>query len=449
MRRDDHAPRTSGQGAATELLGARLSPDAAAEDRSASKPTRGSSACASSTTTAGRCGSGFTYRGDSLWWFTELYLHKMRVLERALETVLALEAAVAPTRPATHRRRERRPDRRAAAQRVRPPRGDSGRASKARATRPAAHDRFTGFARRRPRPSLSRLRRAERPAPARRARRGLCPLGVLAGRARRTSGGRESYIGPVLDAVARSVGPGRTRVQSASDRAGTSARRRWWDPVVARHEPPSVTPIEHLAPRARARARPLALWRNRARRWLERHRRGPRDSRGGRWRDYDLWPVLSDRARRAAPTCSGPGRRGRWTKPAPRSTRLSPEVVVTYAEAGGWGRALMLEARRAGVPSVGLQHGFIYRHWLNYQHEADEMAADGHGRRASRGPIARCVFDRFAARTLEAAGPFPAGALAVTGSPRLDELVAARGGHVRRPRRAARALSASAPATRG
>ena len=40
---------------------------------------------------------------------------------------------------------------------------------------------------------------------------------------------------------------------------------------------------------------------------------------------------------------------------------LSPAVVLTYAEAGGWGRALMLEARRRGIPSVGLQHGFIYR----------------------------------------------------------------------------------------
>lgn len=35
----------------------------------------------------------FTYRGDSLWWFTELYLHKMRRLERAAATILALEAA--------------------------------------------------------------------------------------------------------------------------------------------------------------------------------------------------------------------------------------------------------------------------------------------------------------------------------------------------------------------
>jgi hypothetical protein len=35
----------------------------------------------------------FTYRGDSLWWFTELYLHKMRRLERAAAATLALETA--------------------------------------------------------------------------------------------------------------------------------------------------------------------------------------------------------------------------------------------------------------------------------------------------------------------------------------------------------------------
>ena len=53
---------------------------------------------------------------------------------------------------------------------------------------------------------------------------------------------------------------------------------------------------------------------------------------------------------------------------------IKPSVVMTYAEAGGWGRALVLEARRRGIASAGLQHGFIYRHWLNYLHEPDEMA---------------------------------------------------------------------------
>src|SRR4030095_16422909 len=33
------------------------------------------------------------YQGDSLWWFTELYLHKMRKLDRAVSVTLALDAA--------------------------------------------------------------------------------------------------------------------------------------------------------------------------------------------------------------------------------------------------------------------------------------------------------------------------------------------------------------------
>src|SRR5687768_16339940 len=35
----------------------------------------------------------FCYRGDSLWWFTELYLQKMRQLDQAMLTVLALDHA--------------------------------------------------------------------------------------------------------------------------------------------------------------------------------------------------------------------------------------------------------------------------------------------------------------------------------------------------------------------
>ena len=41
----------------------------------------------------------FMYRGDSLWWFTELYLHKMRQLDAAVAAVLALEHVVAAHEP--------------------------------------------------------------------------------------------------------------------------------------------------------------------------------------------------------------------------------------------------------------------------------------------------------------------------------------------------------------
>jgi UDP-N-acetylglucosamine 2-epimerase len=104
----------------------------------------------------------------------------------------------------------------------------------------------------------------------------------------------------------------------------------------------------------------------------------------------------------------------------------TPRVTVTYAEAGGWGRAIVLECRRRGIPSVGLQHGFIYRHWLNYLHEADEMNADA-AHNADRGfprPTRTLLFDDYAAEHLREAGRFPNDSLAVSGSPRLDALAA-------------------------
>ncbi|HXG56415.1 MAG TPA: hypothetical protein VNJ03_13645, partial [Vicinamibacterales bacterium] len=95
----------------------------------------------------------------------------------------------------------------------------------------------------------------------------------------------------------------------------------------------------------------------------------------------------------------------------------------TYAEAGGWGRALMLEARRRGIPSAGLQHGFIYRHWLNYLHEPDEMVPDSDGDEGFPAPTLTLLFDGYAARHLLERGRFPPGRLKVTGSPRLDAMM--------------------------
>jgi UDP-N-acetylglucosamine 2-epimerase len=101
-------------------------------------------------------------------------------------------------------------------------------------------------------------------------------------------------------------------------------------------------------------------------------------------------------------------------------------VVVTYAEAGAWGRALVLETRRRGIRSVGLQHGFIYRHWLNYLHAPDEMQPSP-ANPADCGfpcPTLTLLYDDVAARHLRTAGGFPADRLAITGSARLDSLVA-------------------------
>jgi UDP-N-acetylglucosamine 2-epimerase len=74
---------------------------------------------------------------------------------------------------------------------------------------------------------------------------------------------------------------------------------------------------------------------------------------------------------------------------------------------------------------AALQHGFIYRHWLNYLHEADEMTASP-GNPADRGfprPTRTLVFDDLAREHLEQAAHFPRSSLAVTGSSRLDQIV--------------------------
>ena len=53
--------------------------DADAEEAAHDAAMRGSRRCATRRSTARRSAPRFTVRGDSLWWFTELYLHKQQV----------------------------------------------------------------------------------------------------------------------------------------------------------------------------------------------------------------------------------------------------------------------------------------------------------------------------------------------------------------------------------
>lgn len=356
----------------------------------------------------------FTFRDDSLWWFTEIYLHKMRRLDDAVETVRILDAAVSALAPA-----------RLAV-------SCSSRASAAAARAfaqarglPIDIEETVQTPRRRVDLGLlvgvsawlSRLR----PAP-------LPPAGPVriaafvhtafwkpdpAG-----TGGRESYVGDVLNVVAARVAPADLRLVGVGPRR-TFRTRRWWDPVLP-GSPRVVTPVEQFAPRSALRES-LSLWRNRdALATAATQGDGIRDA--ARYDGCDLWPILSAELADAA--------RIQWTWSARAMDearaallRLEPDVVVTYAEAGGWGRALILEARRLGIPTVALQHGFIYRHWLNYRHEADELQPAG----SDAGfplPTRTLVFDRYAQTTLELMGHVPSDALRVTGSPRLDEFAA-------------------------
>ena len=66
---------------------------------------------------------------------------------------------------------------------------------------------------------------------------------------------------------------------------------------------------------------------------------------------YDLWPLLEDQWRGVA-DLQFPWSARAMDEAGAALDALRPEVALTYAEAGGWGRALMLEARRRGIATV-------------------------------------------------------------------------------------------------
>jgi hypothetical protein len=189
-------------------------------------------------------------------------------------------------------------------------------------------------------------------------------------------------------------------------------------------EPAGVVAIERYAPSARLRdARRIYRERHLVRRslWASDELRAHAVIKG-----CDCWPLVRQQLAGIA-LLQFPWSARAMDEAAAALDAIAPSVAVTYAEAGGWGRAIALECRRRGIPMAGLQHGFIYRHWLNYRHERDEMSPDP-AHADDRGfprPAATLVFDDHAARHLVEAGRFPPEAIAVTGSPRQDELLAA------------------------
>jgi hypothetical protein len=230
----------------------------------------------------------------------------------------------------------------------------------------------------------------------------------------------EAYIGPVLSILERRVAPGAVQCVSLGPSENFRARR-WWSPLHPRH-PDAAPPIEAFAPLQRlAPSRAI---------WAQRHA-----FRRALWASADLrraavihgcdcWPLIREELAGIA-LLQWPWSARVMDEAAAALDVLRPQVALTYAEAGGWGRALMMECRRRRIPTAGLQHGFIYRHWLNYLHEADEMAPDP-GHPADLGfprPLLTLLFDADARRHLTEAGAFPPDSLRVTGSPRLDDLV--------------------------
>lgn len=360
----------------------------------------------------------FRYRGDSLWWFTELYFHKTRVVSEAFRQLIALEAIVERHRPSLIRVPGRDPAVRLLASEVARSAGIGYEGAPPPTRQPGAlMDVFT-----RAHLYVWQARLAAARAPRR-------PPGAQARVAAfvhaafwRDAG--EQYVGPVLQEISAGLSRGQLTLVGVGPQ--TSYRARRWTRRLAeagKHLAGSspftyidryARPGQLLGSRAvwRARSASLATLRGSA------AMRAAAVVHG-----CNLWPLIE-------PVVAGaiylqlPWSAHVMDQMGAALDELAPRVAVTYAEAGGWGRALVLEARRRQIATVGLQHGFIYRHWLNYLHEPDEMLPSpvNPDDRGFPAPTRTLVYDRVAADHLRRAGHFSPDTIVVTGSARLDAL---------------------------
>jgi hypothetical protein len=361
----------------------------------------------------------FTYRGDSLWWFAELYLHKERAILTLCRAIRAAEVLIECERPRAIRfvkadRVVRTAVHGTAARAGITCRGPSESSA---ALRLAAMDTRSAAL------AVAAMASPGRPRPG--SAHPAAPVAAFVHRAFWKPGGpedgsAEAYIGPVLRAIEERLPDG--AIDYIGIGPSTNFRvRRWWKPAPKTGR--GVVPVEQLVPSSAMRGS-WDLWGSRhdIRRALE----TSDDVRAAAvMRGCDCWPIVREAVAGIA-LLQFPWSARAMDEASAALDAVRPGVVITYAEAGGWGRALALEARRRAIPMVGLQHGFIYRHWLNYRHEPDEMRPpfDGSSDAGFPLPTLTLVFDEYAAEHLVRAGRFPREALAVTGSPRLDAMVA-------------------------
>ncbi len=365
----------------------------------------------------------FQHRGDSLWWFTELYFHKTRVVSDAFRRLFALQRVIERYRPTTIRLSGTDAALGLIANEVATASGVelAGPRLPGRQLAAVADVVLRGHL------YVWRARLAALRAPARLPLTRARVAAFVHAAFWRQSG--EQYTGPVLRELASRLPAGQLSLVGLGPR--TSYRARTWKHRVAEVGSPYApglpfTPIDAFA-RPGQLQESREIWRTRRAAWNA-VRRSPDVRRASTIDGCDLWPLLE-------PVFAGavylqfPWSAHVMDQIGAALDALEPEAAVTYAEAGGWGRALVLEARRRGVSTVGLQHGFIYRHWLNYLHEPDEMAPSP-SNPADAGfpaPTRTLVYDRFAAAHLTSSGRFKPESVVITGSPRLDELAATAG----------------------
>jgi hypothetical protein len=364
----------------------------------------------------------FSYRDDSLWWFAELYLHKVGRVTLWHAAIAALSRVIALHTPASIDLATPSPTLAGIGREMARLRGVSWRGP---VTLPPAWRR-TFAMRWRSRyltwtAHASRLRTRRPPAPD--------PRPTVAAfvhsafwRHQADRDGDEQYVGSVLREIERRVGRERLALVGLGPRTNFRARR-WWHAAIETGSLGRVVPVEALAAR-RDIVPSLSVWRDR-----EAHASAMIASPDVRERSVvkgcDLWPLVSDELEGIA-WMQFPWSARAMDEAGAALDYLEPSAALTYAEAGGWGRALVLEARRRAIPIAGLQHGFIYRHWLNYLHAPDEFLPSTANPRDAGfpAPTRTLLFDQFAARHLREVGHFPPERLEVTGSAGQDALLA-------------------------
>lgn len=356
----------------------------------------------------------FTIRGDSLWWFTEIYFHREQVILDIYRTLAALDTLISSERPVAIEVTSASAVVRLLAPLVGASRGVSVGAVTTMATWWRRMARLDLRARSL---NLSALLTTER---VRRSPDAGVAGGVVAfihrafWRTGADGESAESYIGPVLSELERRTNPEFIRYVGIGPSTNFRSGRRW---PSASGPGDRVVPVERYAPRRALRAS-REMWRRRTAHFAA-LRNAPALRGAAVIRGIDCWPLVKEQLAGIA-WLQWPWSVRAMDEAAAALDALQPSGVLTYAEAGGWGRALILESRRRNIPSIGLQHGFIYRHWLNYRHEPDEMQPSTTPPFPL--PTQTLLFDSYAQRHLEERGRFPADALVVTGSPRLDEL---------------------------
>ena len=189
--------------------------------------------------------SRFTCRGDSLWWFAELYLHKEQVVLGLMRTIAAFDALVARERPLTVATVGGwNPGILAALCRARQVSFIGSASDPARGSVLMTDVRAAALA---AGAFLSRLRAQAAP----RSRGGVAAFVHRAfWRTGAGDGSAEAYIGPVLREIETRLARGAVHYIGVGPRTNFRARR-WWH-ALAVDRAPGVVAIERYAP-ARAR----------------------------------------------------------------------------------------------------------------------------------------------------------------------------------------------------